>query len=109
MVGDVVRVPFQFTNLQGRKVRPVLVIADVRSSGQDDWIVCEITSSAATLDRAIPVRQDDMQLGGLDRDSVARPDRMMTLNEDVFQGVMGQVTAAKRAEVLAAVRALFSP
>ena len=109
MVGDVVWAPFPFTSFQGGKVRPVLVIADVRSHEQDDWIVCEITSTAMTLDRAIPIEQGDMLSGRLGRGGVARPDRLITMNEDVFRGVVGRITNAKQAEIRAAVRTLFSP
>ena len=109
MVGDVVWAPFPFTSLQRGKVRPVLVIADARSAGQDDWIVCEITSSSTPQNRAIPIDRSDMQSGRLQRDSVARPDRLFTMNEGVFRRVIGRVTDAKQAEVRAAVRSLFTP
>ena len=109
MVGDVVWAPFPFTSMQGAKVRPVLVIADARSDGQEDWIVCEITSSPAIHERAIPLAPGDMQRGRLQRNSVARPDRLFTMNEGVFRRVIGRITDAKQAEIRAAVRALFSP
>ena len=109
MVGDVVWAPFPFTSLRGAKIRPVLVLADAREAGEDDWIVCEITSSSTPHNRAIPIGPGDMQSGRLRRDSVARPDRLITLNQDVFRRIIGRVTDAKQAEVRAAVRSLFTP
>jgi len=41
--GDVVVLPFPFTDLSDRKKRPAFVVADL--SG-DDIIVCQITSKA---------------------------------------------------------------
>ena len=50
MVGDIVLAPFPFTNLQEAKIRPVVVVADVTYPGEQDWIVCEVTSSPSVLD-----------------------------------------------------------
>ena len=108
MVGDVVLAPFPYTSMQGAKVRPVLLLADVKSDDQDDWIVCEITSSSAIPERVIAIAQGDMQSGRMQRNSVVRPDRLHTINEGAFRRFIGRVTDAKRAEVLAAVRALFT-
>jgi mRNA interferase MazF len=41
--GDVVIVPFPFTDLSGNKKRPAFVLADLQG---DDIIVCQITSKA---------------------------------------------------------------
>ena len=109
MVGDVVLAPFPYTSMQGAKVCPVLVVGDARSDWQEDWIVCEITSSRATPERAIPIAPGDMQQGRLQRASVARPDRLFTMNEGVFGRLVGRITNAKQAEIRAAVRTLFSP
>ena len=62
MVGDVVWAPLPFTDLRDEKVRPVLVIAD---AGNEDWIVCRITTSQARYDRAIALSRRDMQSGRL--------------------------------------------
>ena len=41
--GDVVVIPFTFTDLSGSKKRPAFVVADLPG---DDIIVCQITSKA---------------------------------------------------------------
>ena len=40
--GQVVLVPFPFSNLTQTKIRPAIVLA---YSGRDDWILCQITSN----------------------------------------------------------------
>ena len=107
MVGDVVWAPFTFTDLTQSKLRPVLVLADVRDGNQHDWVVCEVTSGRAIHAREIPLAQSDFRTGGLNRNSRARPDRLTTLEESVFLRTIGRLTDAKLAEVLAAVRGLF--
>ena len=107
MVGDIVFAPFPFTNLQGAKNRPVLVVADVRYPSQLDWIVCEITSQPQTPGNPILLAAADLQRSRLLQRSWVRPDRMATLNESVFGRTIARLTDAKLAEILAAVRALF--
>ena len=107
MVGDVVWAPFPFTDLTQAKLRPVVVLADVRDLGENDWVVCEITSQVGHI-REIPITHGDMQTGRLrSRNSRARPDRLATLDEKVFVRRIGRLTDAKMAEVLGAVRGLF--
>ena len=108
MVGDIVWAPFPFTNLTQTKLRPVLVISDVRDGRERDWIVCEITSGRVVHTRSIPIAPGDMQSGRLRRNnSRVRPDRMTTLDESVFQQTIARLTDDKLAEITAAVRALF--
>ena len=107
MVGDIVWAPVRFTDLSGGKVRPMLVLADVRDAHENDWIVCEITGSSIQHARAIVIAQADLQSGQLRLVSQVRPDRIFTLNEGVFRNTAGRLNAVKMAEISAAVRALF--
>ena len=104
MIGDLVWAPMPYTNLADQKARPVLALAD---AGDDDWIVCRITSSPYRYARAIPLSAEDMQSGRLRPGSQARPDRLFTLNESQFRRPIGRLTPAKTAEIRAAVRGLF--
>ena len=104
MVGDVVLAPFPFTDLSDVKIRPAVVVADV---GMQDWVLCEITSSPQVRDRYISIGRNDMETGTLKVRSWARPDRLTTLNDSVFERRVGRLSAAKHAEIAAAVRSLF--
>ena len=50
--GDVVVVPFPFTDLSSSKVRPALVLATLT---RGDLILCQITSQAAGHPEAVPI------------------------------------------------------
>ena len=69
LVGDVVVVPFSFTNLSEVKLRPAVVLADM---GMSDWILCEVTSRRRRSgDIEIAARDSENRV--LERESWARP------------------------------------
>ena len=104
MVGDIVLAQLPQTDLTIGKVRPALVVADV---GNRDWVVCRMTSSPLTFRAEIAIARGDLLRGRLRPGTKVRPDRLNTINEDVFERAVGHLTDAKLAEILAAVRSLF--
>jgi mRNA interferase MazF len=77
--GDIVVVPFPFTDLSSSKVRPALVLATL---SRGDMILCQITSQAAGHLEAVPILQTDFELGSqLQRASFALPHRVVTAND----------------------------
>ena len=107
MVGDIVILPFPYTDTQNSKDRPTVVLADVSDGQFADWIVCPITTSKGSHRRAIPIIAADLLVGSLYPDSKARPDRLATFAESRFGRTVGRLTDDKLAEILAAVRSLF--
>ena len=91
--GDVVVVPFPFTDLSSAKVRPALVLA---SLSRGDVILCQITSQAAGHPEAIPLSGADFEPGGgLPRDSFTLPHRLVTANEICVRRRVGRLKSAK--------------
>ncbi|MCY3692783.1 MAG: type II toxin-antitoxin system PemK/MazF family toxin [Chloroflexota bacterium] len=107
MVGDIALALFPFTNLQDAKIRPVLVVADVTYPSEQDWMVCEVTSQPRVDVLQLPIGDGDIASGRLLRSSWVRPDRVMTLNEEVFRQTIARLTDSKTVEILASVRSLF--
>jgi mRNA interferase MazF len=52
-VGQVVLVPFPFSDLSQAKMRPAVVLAD---AGRGDWILCQVTSNPYGDARVITLR-----------------------------------------------------
>ena len=81
--GDVVVVPFPFTDLQSSKRRPAVVLA---TFARGDLLICQITSRSESHPTAVAIGTDDFLRGGIDRPSVALPHRLVTVHEAVSCG-----------------------
>lgn len=76
--GDIVVIPFPFSDLSGFKRRPALVLADLQG---DDIILCQITSQLASDKYAIAIKDSDFKLGNLNSPSNIRPNRIFTADK----------------------------
>ncbi|MDO9289346.1 MAG: type II toxin-antitoxin system PemK/MazF family toxin [Thermodesulfovibrionales bacterium] len=65
--GDVVVVPFPFSDLTQSKRRPALVISKLES---DDLILCQITSQSIKDSYAVSLDDKDFETGGLKQTQV---------------------------------------
>jgi mRNA interferase MazF len=104
--GEVVLVPFPFSDLSHSKVRPAVCLAD---AGRKDWILCQITSSPYGDPAAIPLDVADFESGGLLVASFARPGKLFTAHAGLMVRSVGILTPAAFARVLSAVVAVFQP
>lgn len=87
--GQIVILPFPFSDLTARKYRPALLLAAV---GKGDWIVCQITSNAYGDQRAITLLDKNFSEGGLRLESYIRPGKLFTAHESLFSDVAGALT-----------------
>lgn len=95
--GDVVVIPFPFSDLTQSKRRPALVIAELEG---DDLILCQITSQAIKDKYAILITDDDFQIGSLKQPSNVRPNRIFTADSHIVLYRVGNLKIEKRAEVI---------
>lgn len=68
--GDVVVIPFPFSDLTQVKRRPALVIANLEG---DDLILCQITSQSIKDIYTIPIDDNNFKTGSLKQQSNVRP------------------------------------
>jgi len=78
--GEVVVVPFPFSDLSQTKRRPALIIAELEG---DDLILCQITSQAFQDKYAIAINDNDFRSGGLKQKSSIRPNRIFTADNHI--------------------------
>ena len=103
--GDVVVVPFPFSDLTSIKRRPALVVANLTG---DDVILCQITSQATADKDAIPLTQPDFATGSVHRDSYIRPNRLFTADSTIILYRAGAVQATTMHTVIAAIIRIIS-
>ena len=103
--GDVVIVPFPFSDLSGDKKRPAFVIADLPG---DDIIVCQITSKAKSDSLALPLAAHDFTSGGLPVDSFIRPNKLFTADKNIILSTAGCLCENKIRNVVNAVINIIS-
>ncbi len=96
--GDVVVVPFPFSDLSQSKRRPALVIANLRG---DDVILCQITSQDVRDEYAVSLTEADFEAGNLQRDSNVRPNRIFTADKKILLYKVGSIKTDKLGEIVA--------
>lgn len=103
--GVVVLVRFPFSDLTHSKVRPALVLVDAQD---EEWVLCQLTSSAYADARAIPIPQMAFITGSLDKVSYARPTKLFTAHVSLVASRVGVLRPQAFAQVLEAVIRGFS-
>ena len=104
--GEVVLVPFPFSDLSQSKVRPALCLAD---AGRGDWVLCQITSSPYGDPAAVPLDAADFESGGLMVASIARPGKLFTAHSALILRTVGVLAPPAVGRVVSAVIALLQP
>jgi len=103
--GQIVILPFPFSDLSQSKFRPALLLAD---AGRGDWIACQITSNPYADPKAIMLSSADYISGGLQQISYARPGKLFTASEVLFTGSAGSLQGGVLHRVREAVAKLVT-
>lgn len=98
--GDVVIVPFPFSDLTQAKRRPALVIAILTG---EDLILCQITSQTIADLYAITLQTSDFSEGGLNQTSNIRPNRLFTADRGIIFYKAGQLKSEKLSKAIAKI------
>ena len=99
-VGEVILLPFPFSDLSQAKIRPAVCIAP---SGRGDWVYCQITSKSYGDPLAVKLEASDFAWGGLRHVSWAKPSRLLTVHNSVLIQSVGKLNEAGLQKVRAAI------
>ena len=103
--GDIVVVPFPFSDLSESKKRPAFVVSVLKG---DDIILCQITSHTVKDKYAVPLRKIDFSVGNLMIDSNIRPNRIFTADKSIISYKVGSVKENKTREVIKKILEIIS-
>ncbi len=95
--GDVVVLPFPYSDLSSSKKRPALIIATLEG---DDIILCQITSRKRYDKYAIELKDSDFAQGKLSVDSYIKPNRIFTADKSIILYKICSVKEKKMNEVI---------
>jgi mRNA interferase MazF len=84
--GDIVLIPFPFTDLSGLKYRPALILI----SGESDVTVSFITTQIK-WEVNFDVKIEPSQTNGLKKSSLIRLSKIATIDRDLVTGKLGQL------------------
>lgn len=98
--GDVVVVPFPFSDLSQAKRRPALVISKLDG---DDLILCQITSQTVKDNYAVPINKSDFESGDLKQSSNIRPNRIFTADSNIILYKVGDLKKNKVNKVIESI------
>jgi len=85
--GDIVLIPFPFTDLSGIKNRPALILAD----GEVDVTVSFITTQLKWQED-FDVKIEPSQTNGLKKTSLIRLSKLATIDKDLVIGKLGNLS-----------------
>ena len=106
--GDVVIVPFPFSDLTAVKRRPALILTDPAQDEFGDCILAQITSQQKGDGRAVSIDENDFEDGALRYASNVRPNKLYTANESAILYKAGNLRAEKLSEILLLVLRQFA-
>lgn len=103
--GDIVVIPFPFSDLSEVKKRPAFVVSKLKG---DDVILCQITSRAIKDKYSISLRKTDFATGGLSIDSNVRPNRIFTADKSIILYKVGNIKENKTKEIIQKIIGIIS-
>ena len=103
--GEIVILPFPFSDLTGIKRWPALVLSNPMGR---DLILCQITSQYAGDSYCIDLTVTDFIAGGLRLDSYIRPNKLFTAASDSIITSSGKISKAKCEEVVDKILKIIS-
>ena len=90
--GDIVVVPFPFSDLTRSKRRPALV---VQHFDGEDLLLVQITSKSVSDHLAIPLSVNEFQSGSLNKLSNIRPNKLFTSSRNLILYKIGSLKSDK--------------
>lgn len=90
--GDIVLIPFPFSELTNIKLRPAVVVSETKDRYKD-LIVCAISSQLPVIPSVAEIVINPDNKNGLRVASVLKVDRIFTLKQEKVVAVLGNLSA----------------
>ena len=106
--GDLVLIPFPFTDLSGTKRRPVLVLSPAAYNRRSrDLIVCGVTSNLRNRANSVELDRSGLLSGTIPARSLIKVDKLFTLEQSLAIRKLSRITPGLLAAVRSRLRSLL--
>ena len=102
--GELVVIPFPYSDLSKSKLRPALILVDLNN---DDFIMVQITSKSYDDIYSIQLSNEDLDYGFLKFDSFIKYSKVFTSNSNIILKKIGKLKEIKYNEVIHELVKLF--
>lgn len=93
--GEIIIVPFPFSDLSSIKQRPVLILSkDSDNKTSDDIITCGITSNLKDTKYSILIDNNDLEKGEIPAKSRIKIDKLFTLDKNIVKKKVAKLNKA---------------
>ncbi len=103
-VGNIVFIPFPFSDLSGSKLRPAILLA---RASKEDWILCQITSQSYLDSQSLRIDDRNFISGSLQRESYVRVGKLFTAKSILFRKNIGSLKTETMQVILQKVIDVF--
>ena len=107
--GDIVVLPFPFSDASSAKPRPCLVVAELPYFGGTDYLVCMISTQNTSDPQSIALEPSDLTLGKLDTQSYLRPLYLFGASGNVVERRIGVMHSKMFNQVVQAIIKVVNP
>ncbi|MHB8604189.1 MAG: type II toxin-antitoxin system PemK/MazF family toxin [Thermoplasmatota archaeon] len=107
--GDLVLVPFPFTDLSSAKQRPALVLSDAAvNAASADVVVCALTSNLANSPHSVLVSDADLERGKLAKPSRVKVAKVATLQRSIVRKKFARLAPAAFSRVMREFESMYT-
>src|SRR6266498_968444 len=97
IAGDIIVIPFPYTDLSQFKKRPALILKDL---GNDDYLLAMITSKSYNSPYSLFINAADFSVGSLPVESFVRCNRLFEVNDSIIIKKAASLTRNKTTKVI---------
>lgn len=98
--GDIIIVPFPFSDLSSIKQRPVLVLSkNSDNKFSDDIITCGITSNLKDTKYSVSIENKDLDAGNIPIKSKIKIDKLFTINKKIIKKKVAKINNSTLSKV----------
>jgi len=105
--GEIVVIPFPFTNLIGQKIRPAYILSNEKYNESRNIVVAAISSSPGISALAVELSQSDLSFGTLQKQSYVRLQNIFTIEKRLIQQKVGECNEYKKSMIQDKITDIF--